>query len=194
MKTKSITLAVFAIALLLTGCWQKSVHPFYTDKDVFFEEKLLGEWREADKEAAEGTTWTFSKSALPNVYIVKIADKETKLECDGRLFKLGDAQILDLYSRNRAVLDMPGHTILRVRESGDSFKIQLLSPGWMKNRLQLNPKELSHVVAADPENPSDPDKGEIILTAETERLQKFVREHMNAEGFWEEPGTLKRAQ
>ena len=194
MKTKLIALAVVAAALMLTGCWQKSVHPFYTDKDVVFEEKLLGEWREVGKEEEKGTTWTISKGEAPKAYSIKIADKETKLECDGRLFKMGDTQFLDLHSRNRSVLDMPAHTLFRVRELGATFKLQLMSPGWIKDRLQLHPKEISHVRAADPEHPDDADKAEFILTATTEQLQKFVKEHMNDDGFWEEPGELKKVK
>lgn len=194
MKIKLIALAVLAAAVILTGCWQKSVHPFYTANDVFFEERLIGEWRETAKEEGEGTTWTISKGEAAKAYTIKIADKETKLECDGRLFKLGDAQLLDLHSRNRGVLDMPAHTLFRVREIGESFKLQLLSPGWMKERLKLNPKELAHVLAHDPEHPENADDNEIILTASTEQLQKFVKEHMNDEGFWEEPGELKKSK
>jgi hypothetical protein len=192
MKTKLIALAVGAAAVILTGCWQKSVHPFYTDKDVFFEEKLLGEWREVGKEEGEGTTWTISKGESPKAYSIKIADKETKLECDGHLFKLADTQFLDLYSRNRSVLDMPAHTLFRVRELEKTFKLQLLSLGWMKDRLQLHPKEISHVLSSDPEHPDEADKGEFVLTASTEQLQKYVKEHMNEGGFWEEPGELKK--
>lgn len=187
-----MALAVMAAALVLTGCWQKSVHPFYTDKDVVFEEKLLGEWRETGKEEGKGATWTISKGEAHNAYTVRIVEDETKLDCDGRLFKMGDAQFLDLHSRNRGVLDMPAHTLFRVRELGATFKLQLLSPGWMKNRLQIYPKEISHVWASDPENPDDKDKGEVIITATTEQLQKYVKEHMNDEGFWEEPGELKK--
>jgi hypothetical protein len=192
MKTKLIALAVMAAALVLTGCWQKSVHPFYTPNDVFFEEKLIGEWREAGKDEGEGTTWTISKGEAPKAYTIKIADKETKLDCDGRLFKLGDTQLLDLHSRNRGILDMPAHTLFRVREIGASFKLQLLSPGKIKERLKANPKELSHVFAHDPEHPENVDDGEVILTASTEQLQKFVKEHVNDESFWEDSGELKR--
>lgn len=192
MKTKSIALALLSAALLLTGCWQKSVHPFYKDKDVFFEDKLIGTWREADKPADEGTIWTIEKAETAKVYKIHIADKETKLDSDGRLFKLNDTQFLDMYSRNRGVLDMPAHTLFRVREIGESFKLQILSLNWMKNRLQLHPKEIANVLVTDPEHPDDMDKAEFILTADTERLQKYLLEHLNDEGFWEETGELKK--
>ena len=87
---------------------------------------------------------------------------------------------------------MPAHTLFRVPELGATFKLQLMSPGWIKNRMQIYPKEIPHVVARDPEHPDDADKGEFILTATTEQLQKYVKEHMNDEGFWEEPGELKK--
>ena len=178
---------------MFTGCWQKSVHPFYMSRDVIFEEKLLGEWRETEKDDG-GTTWVFSKGQGPNSYIVKISDKETKLDCDGRLFKLGDTVLMDFYSRNRSVLDMPAHTVMRVQELGASLRLQLLSPTWMKNRLQVHPKEIAHFIGRDPENPDDPDKGDYILTADTAALQKFLKEHMSADGFWEEPGVLKKVK
>jgi len=194
MKTKLIALGAFAVTMLLMGCWQKSVYPFYKEKDVFFEEKLVGAWREADKSADEGTTWTFEKGEAPNAYRVHIADKETKLDCDARLFKLGETTFMDLYSRNRGVVDMPAHALFRVKELGETFKLQMLSPGWFKNRLQLHPKEIANVFVTDPEHPDDDDKGEFVLTAPTEEVQKYLLTHMNEEGFWEEPGELKKVK
>jgi len=192
MKIK-FTLGLLAAVVLLTGCWQKSVYPFYKEKDVFFEEKLLSSWREAGKAADEGTTWTFAKGELPKVYTVHIADKEAKIDCDGRLFKIGETQFLDLHSRNRGVVDIPAHALFRVGAlESESFKLQMLSPGWVKNRLQLHPKEIANVFANDPEHPEDADKGEFIFTADTEALQKYVTAHLNDEGFWEEPGELKK--
>jgi hypothetical protein len=194
MKMK-FTLGLFAAAVLLTGCWQKSVYPFYKEKDGFFEEKLIGTWREADKTADEGTTWTFDKGETANVYKVHIADKEEmKVDCDGRLFKLGETKFLDLYSRHRAIIDMPAHALFRVMDIGESFKLQMLSPGWFKNRLQLHPKEIANIFVTDPEHPDDVDKGEFVLTASTEAVQKYVLEHLKDEGFWEEPGELKKVK
>jgi hypothetical protein len=192
MKIK-FALAVMVVAVLLTGCWQKSVYPFFKDKDVFFEEKLLGIWRE-DKPGDDATTWKIEKGESPDTYNFHIDGKDLKLDCDGRLFKMADTKFLDLYSRNRGVVDMPAHTLFRVRDLGETLKIQLLSPGWMKNRLQLHPKEIANVFAPDPEHPDNLDQGEFILTADTERLQKYVTEHLNDDGFWEEPGELKKVK
>jgi len=43
MKTKK--LLFYSLAALLGGCVPvMSLHPLYTEKDVLFEEKLLGRW------------------------------------------------------------------------------------------------------------------------------------------------------
>src|SRR4051812_18589517 len=80
MKTKLIAVAVFAAAVLLTGCWQKSVYPFYKEKDVFFDEKLIGSWREASKTEDEAGALAVGKREAGEVYKKHIAGKEAKVE------------------------------------------------------------------------------------------------------------------
>jgi hypothetical protein len=190
MKLK-FTLAVLTTALLLTGCWQKSVYPFFKEKDVFVDDKLIGSWRDAENEEA---IWKFEKGEVANVYKLHIEDKETKIDADAQLFKMGEGKFMDLRSRNRGILDMPAHTLLQVLELGETFKLQIVSQGWVRNRLQLHPKEIANVFAGDPEHPEDAEKGEFILTAGTDELQKYVLAHMKEEGFWDKPGELKRAK
>lgn len=47
MKTKIIISALLILALL-PGCFIKSIHPFYTDKDLVYKEELLGKWTGKD--------------------------------------------------------------------------------------------------------------------------------------------------
>src|SRR5688500_12247289 len=194
MNRKLLALAVFAVAALLTGCWQKSVHPFYNDKDVFFDEKLLGEWRDPEKAAGEGGTWRFEKGLGTNSYKVTLADKDESAEFDGRLFKLGDERLLDLHSRTRGGFDIPAHVLLRAVEIGESLKLQSFNQAWLEKRLQLHPNEIPNVRAPDPEHPNDPDKGEIVLTATTDRLQKYIMDHRNDEDFWDGVDALKKVK
>jgi hypothetical protein len=191
---KYAVMIVVAAAVFLTGCWQKSVPPFYKEKDVYFEASLLGAWREPDETAEDGGTWTFAKSELPNIYNVLITDKENRVSCDGRLFRIGQERFLDLHSRDRSINSIPAHHLFRIREYGETFKLQILSMEWIKNRLQLHPNEIAHVRSHDPEHPDDVDKAEFILTAETERLQKYVIEHLNDEGFFDTAFELKKVK
>src|SRR5438093_12239936 len=47
-------LIIAGLAMALTGCVVTSVYPFYTDKDLIFETKLLGTWKSAkDRDSKE---------------------------------------------------------------------------------------------------------------------------------------------
>lgn len=47
MKTKNL---LFALSLLIfSSCIVKSLHPFYTNKSIFFEKRLIGNWQDEKK-------------------------------------------------------------------------------------------------------------------------------------------------
>jgi hypothetical protein len=193
MKLKALALSTLSLAALFTGCWQKSVHPFYHEKDLVFEPALLGTWNEPDKKPEETETWTFTRSGRKSLYRVDILDGETKLEFDGALFQLGDNRFLDLYSRKRSANEMPAHHLLRIRNVGSALQVQMLGLDWVRDRMRTHPNEIGHILVADSEHPDDADKGEAVLTAGTELLQKFVRDHLDAMGFFDDPVHLKKA-
>ncbi|MDB6039499.1 MAG: hypothetical protein JWM99_3340 [Verrucomicrobiales bacterium] len=193
MKQKALSICALSL-LLLTACWQKSVYPFYKEKDVIFEPLLLGTWTEPDKKAEEAATWTFTRGEKESLYRIAIHDGETKLDFDGRLFKLGDKQFLDLYSRQRSISEMPAHHLVKIRSTGSSFDLQILSLDWTRDWLRAHPSEIAHIYAADPEHPDDVTKGEIILTAGTDLLQKFVHDHLDATGFFDGQSTFKKVE
>ena len=192
MKLKTLPLALAAAALLLTGCWQKSLYPFYKDKDVIFDESLLGDWTEVAKDKEKPAKWTFTKGELPNVSRLHIEDGDSRLELDARLFKIGENRYFDFYSRGRSVNEIPAHHLLRVNELGTALKMQILDMGWVKKWVSEHPNALPSVRTPDPENPTDEDKVEFVLAADTERLQKWVLEHQNEEGFWNNVWEVKK--
>ncbi len=181
-----------AVILGLTGCWQKSLHPFYHDKDVIFDRALLGEWREPDKEGEDTATWTFTRGTGTNVYNLHVEDKEMKLDYDVRLFKMGERRFLDLHSRRRPLGEIPAHHLFRLEALGETLKFEAMSSEWVSKWVRANPKDIAFIFASDPEHPDAPEKGEHILVAETDRLQKFVRDHQDAEGFFQGGEELKR--
>lgn len=194
MNKKTIATAVIGLSLLWTGCWQKSVHPFFQADDIVFEKQLIGTWTEPkEKKDDESEFWSFSEGR-ENSYLLEIKDDDTKMEFDVHLFVLGDSRFLDLYSRRRGFSEIPAHHLFRVGKIGGSLELQILSLDWMKNWISEHPDGIAHVKAPDPEKPEDPEKGEIILTAGTKALQRFILAHLNDEGFFDESGKLKRVE
>jgi hypothetical protein len=194
MKIKTFTLLVAAVAILLTGCWQKSVHSYCNDNDIYFDAQILGDWREPDKDPADATTWSFTRGEAENVYRIHIEDKESKADLDGRLFKLGDERFMDMMSRTRSVNEIPAHHLFRIIEIGPDLKLAIQSREFVQNWIKANPNDLAHVRSYDPEKPGERENDEYILTADTARLQKFVREHWKDEGFFESTTSLKKLE
>lgn len=191
MKSKILAVLALGAVLLLTGCWQKSLHPFYKDPDIVFDEKLIGTWQEIKESDDKGMTWFITRSESKSVYRIKIEDGEIKLDYDGRLFRLGGENYLDLYSRGRPIAEIPAHNLFKVEGIDGSFKARILSRDWIQKRLQANPAEIPHIKAHDPEEPNEADKAEVILTGTTEQLQKFIRDHNKADEFWSDAVSFK---
>jgi hypothetical protein len=191
MKSKPLALLALTIAFVLTGCWQKSLHPFYKDSDLAYDEKLIGTWKETKEDPKDGMTWRVEKGDSPTYYQIDIEDGDMKLAYEGRLFKLGNERLLDVYSRARPVGEIAAHNLFRVTELTDTLTVQTLDLEWFSKYVQAHPTEIEHIKLSDPDNPNNESR-EIALTAKTQDLQKFLTKHMNDEKFWSDPGKLKR--
>lgn len=171
---KKILLPIFAAAAFLSAC-VPSVNPFYTAKDVVTDPRLAGIWLEAKDNPAK---WKFELAAN-NAYAVALTeDRDKSGKFEGYLFKLGLDFFLDLtpmechFATNQATLTgaamIPGHLLVRVQFAESKLNLAFCNPDWLKKFLEKNPAAISHRVV----------DGNIILTAETDALQRFVRQHL----------------
>ena len=190
MKTRTRTLlTLIAGALLLSSCIP-SVRPFYTDRDVVWDARLLGEWQDADN-PNDPEIWKFEKSE-GNAYKLNVREKGKQGEFDAHLFRLKAEYFLDLiphdceYATNQADLVaasmFPGHLLVRVTEMEPGLKLAFFDFDWLQKYLEKNPKALMH----HRENKS------MVLTADTRDLQRFVLEHLGENGLFAKPGHLVR--
>lgn len=189
MKKLNLLLLVGTTALL-SACIP-SVNPFYTDKDVIFDPRLLGEWRELEtKDKPE--IWKFEASD-EKAYKLTTTDKEGKQgEFAAHLFKLKQELFLDLvpsncdYATNQADLVacamFPGHLLLRVPQLAPELRLAASDYDWLEKYLKANPKALAHHRA---------DK-QILLTADTRALQRFVLKHLREGELVAQPGVMVR--
>ncbi len=163
-----------------------SLHPLYTEKDVVFEEKLLGRW--VDDPNSPETTWKFNRIEEPkNAYNLVFSDKEGK---KGSFV----AHLVGLHSvrtprENRLFLDVypseppweiedpnklelpynyffliPVHTFIKTDFNGPQLKMWLTNDEEMEKFLKEEPNAVKHTFVED----------KLILTAPTKELQDFV--------------------
>jgi hypothetical protein len=189
MKTRTL-IALAGAAALLSACIP-SVNPFFTEKDIAFDARLVGEWR-GKEEADAQELWKFEADGT-NAYKLTVTEKEGKQgEFEARLFKLRREAFLDLipsdcdYATNQADLVsfsmFPGHLLVRVTQIEPEMKLAFFDFEWLQKHLEKNPKALTHHKEGD----------RIVLTATTKELQSFVLKHVSGGELFDEPGVMVR--
>jgi hypothetical protein len=177
--------AILGFLLILTSC-VPSLNPLYTDADLIFDETLLGVW--TDPDATE--SWDFTYSSEKEYKLVYTDEKGKKGEFRARLLKIEGKTFLDL-TPVKPVLPqndfykanfLATHTFVQVTQSAPNAQIAYLEPDWLKSFLEKNPAAIRHEKLS----------GEILLTASTKDLQKFLLAHLNTPGAFSKPIAIKR--
>jgi len=168
----------YLLAGLLGGCIPvMSLHPLFDEKNVVFDEKLLGTWVEDPN-----TTWEFSRAEEPkNAYKLIYTHQEKEDKAKGlfivRLVKLKDNLFLDAcpapweqqdpnkieWAYNTLFL-IPGHTFIKINSIEPELKMLRTDDEKMREFLKADPNSVKHTVLED----------KPVLTASTNELQAFV--------------------
>ena len=170
----------YLLAALLGGCVPvMSLHPLYTEKDVVFEERLLGIW--VDDPNSPEITWQFNRIEEPNnAYNLVFSDEEGKKgSFVAHLVRLQNRLFLDVYPSEppweiedpnklelpyNSLFLIPAHTFIRIDFIGRKLKMWLTNDEEMKKLLKEEPNAVKHTFIED----------KLILTASTKELQNFV--------------------
>jgi len=187
MKKRNLIL-VAAIAILMAACIP-SINPFYADKDVVFETRLVGTWQEKEK-TDEPQIWKFEQGKEKS-YKLTVIEKEGKRgEFEAHLFKLKQDYFLDIVATEIGtnIADLvtasliPGHLLLRVPQIELELKLAMFDFDWLEKYLKEHPKSLAHHLEND----------RIVLTAETADLQNFVSKHLGEGELFAKGGEMIR--
>jgi hypothetical protein len=192
-KMKAKKILFYLLAVLLGGC-VPSVHSLFTGKDLIFEGKLLGVWTEDNSKE----TWEFKRYSNKE-------DKRYKLiytDSDGRagefvagLGKLNDMTFLDLYPSEADVNAndfykhhlLGVHTFMKIDQTEPTLQMRIMNPDKMKEMLEADPNLIRHEILEERDS-------QILLTASTEELQRFMIEHATDEGLFGEPSDMRRLE
>jgi len=183
MRRRQILL-VFGMALLVAGCVVPSLHPLFTEKDLVFDPALVGTWAEEDQEE----TWIFLKSGDKAYDLIHTA-QGLPVKYQAHLGRLGEFRFLDVYPREPEVKNdfyklhlIPVHTFWRIWMEGDLLRIAMLDPDWLKNMIAQKKVKIAHERL----------ENRILLTASTQKLQKFVLQYAEDVKAFPDPGKFHR--
>ncbi len=199
------TVLPISLLLLLSACGpEDSLSPLFEQKDVVFEDALVGAWVgvEGEKEGEKGETYTFKfKKLRNNAYELTFPLDEGK-ECKSEVYlvHLGkflflDASPADLTKEEEALNKGPmpfplagPHIFGRIWIEKDLVRIALLDDKWVTNMVKE--KKLTVGYASI----DDEDK-DTVLTASTEELQKFALQYAeDPEAFSFEVGLCRQGK
>lgn len=185
---------ILGISLLIVGCPARSLYPLFAKKDLLFNPSLLGTW----VDEKEKDTYTFQPSEdnkAYNVIVHEFKDDSSQKGTEGRgdtaiykvhLGQIGQFWFLDSYP-GRKTPDhhlISAHIISRIWFGGDTLRIAPLENDWLKKMIDTNRLKIAHVRL----------KGDIILKASTQELQKFVLQYAEDDKAFPNPGKLVRVK
>jgi len=169
MKMKIKIIAFYLLAVVLGGCVQPSLHPLFTQDQVFYDPNLSGVWKAADS----NETWHFSRFEDANGYKLVITQKDGKQGTFAAgLGKLENTLLLDVFpvESGESGIDfykehlLGTHSFIMVQQMDPTLKIAIVDSGKVDKIIKADPNVVRNEKMDD----------KIILTAETEELQRFV--------------------
>lgn len=203
MKTRNVVL-IGIVAIAISSCFVKSLHPFYKESDVEFKNELLGTWLDEDSATWRINPYVFTKGFMEgdstdNSYLVEMFDDSTNMSTfNVHLFRLEDKLYVDFdpirgdrYDEMIDIHMIPAHTIARIDfVSEEEVVIAWFEQDWLKGLFEENRVKIDHeVIRTAEENFTK----EYVLTASTDELQKFIIKYGSIEDDYlcdEENNTL----
>ena len=192
----------YLLAGILGGCLPvMSLHQLYNEPDTIYDQKLIGSW----VDEANGVTMDFSRpEGEGKAYrlLYTSIDKDTKKTAKGifvvRLVKLENKLFLDFFPEElpngsledpnsykwyyNAFFLIPGHTFAVVDSIEPQLKMRITNIDKMKEFLEKEPNAVKHEMVS----------GNLVLTAKTAELQKFVIKYVNNKDVFSTEMILKR--
>ncbi|HPE76943.1 MAG TPA: hypothetical protein PLC80_12700 [Draconibacterium sp.] len=184
MKTKHFFTGLVLI-LFFSGCVVYSFYPLYTEKDLFTNDLLTGNWTDKDS-----TNWSFEHAKTGSrenqktdstSYVLIVNDKDNReSKFSVHIIKLGGHYFLDFYLEDfydNQNLDLasfhivPVHTFAKVVISKNQLQINWFDQNWLEKLIKENKIRIRHEYNGD----------YILLTASAKDLQKFVTKYVDSE-------------
>lgn len=195
MKTIKSFSIVIVLAILLTSCVIKSLHPFYTTDIIHFEHLFVGNWLDAEK--AHWSVQPFKEVILEEPseligyykkykegYVVTLEKDSTKSTFLAMPFKIKNQLFLDFTPIEDKEIDQLDNNLYRMHlinthslakldmDSNDKASIKWLAQNKIKELLDENKIKIKHEKTGFDDT--------ILLTASSEELVKFIEKYMDS--------------
>ncbi|MFZ0820933.1 MAG: hypothetical protein WAM91_12750 [Candidatus Acidiferrales bacterium] len=194
---KYLLLSLVGLCLFFAGCGDTvSLFPLYSSNVLVNDDTLVGRWEDVDESGKpEKSPSLFEFTKNDDGYLLVVQDK-TKDEADTiviqlHLLRLGDKMFVDFGTPKDSDLKLKRspypsinvHTFGRIWIEKDSMRLELLgSDDNLKSAEVTGKVKLPYVNA----------ESGLVITATTEQLQAFAREHADDTSLFSDETKLRR--
>ena len=158
----TLMLLALAGALILTGCDTPallSLEPVVTDQDAAFDPTLLGTW-----EADHGNDLCIIRRDGDTGYAITHVSDGSVRQFSARLFRVGEASVLELTPEGTDDFQIAGHAVVRIWTGGGTLRWTYLDTEWLRKQ-------------AAPLLPNRADDKRMVLTAPGAAVRAFVAKY-----------------
>lgn len=189
----------FVIVVLLAGCIP-SVHPLITPEDAISMDEILGFYQDEEesfiafsKDSIRITNGIFSNDTVQttNTYIMSMGEKPEEMQplYEVRFARFNHRLFVNFYPlRNNDGYGPPDYvpmnTFARVQLQGKNIVLEYSDMDELGKMFQEGKVRLKHEVYRSNENHHFSRTEEILITASTKQLQRFVKQHGGNDVFF----------
>lgn len=177
-------LTLLWLTAALTGCYVVSVHPYFTETDVIFDDRLNGHWRSDDMD------WLLEPEGK-DAYRLTITEGDRATSFDTHLFQINGQWFLDTTPRefgeipdSLAIHLAPLHFLFRVKLDGDRMSATALSRDWLASQFETGQLRLRHRLRTN--------DSELLLTGSSRELREFLGQTLNQPELYEDALNFER--
>ena len=168
----TLLLTILAGVAGMTGCAPAvAIHPLFTTQDLVSDLPLEGAWTTQD-----GEIWRIQKSGDGyDVAAVPAGNSKEVSEFNVHLLRLKDSEFVDVASKSDPEVGVAGHLFGKIRMEGDELYVSLIDETWLKHMAEAGQAPQSIVGEGR----------QLVLTASTSELQKFILLHAADPDAWD---------
>ncbi|NQX83032.1 MAG: hypothetical protein HRT66_13715 [Flavobacteriaceae bacterium] len=210
MKKLIKNIVLIILLLSLNSCIVKSINPFYTKKTIVNKDILIGEWTDGDKDKGKWKIMSFQKEILgehkdkdiskwkkedlemynnvKNKYFVEYIDNGEKSGFIATPFEINGELFIDFYPPSYEINGINSLLKYHLLETHSLAKLIIdgsnnISFKWMsQDNIEKLFKEKKIKIKHEKIGLKDlGEDNKILLTASSEKLQKFIKKYMNSD-------------
>jgi hypothetical protein len=178
MRYPAMILAL-ACAALLTGCSTLiSLNPFVAASQAVADPALVGTWKSTDSD----DKGRIAIEQRGSVYAIRMEGSDKPMNFQGRLTRVGDAELMDVVGTDEHDLAVAVHLVVRLWPSADTLKWVYLESDWLKAQAK-------QALATQPSG------GDTLITTRGDAVPQFLKKFgADPRAYTGEPNRLVKAQ